>query len=271
MMAADRRGIGLEGKNVVALGVAEESSLAWLSPTELGSTAHMFFVGYQQKFSAACVCCCYTTVDWKATAATCGTTIRSCVCHRVCAERLAEPSPATSAEAFCQGLTISAHSLSKTVGFAKPCLPAPAWKPLESAVRHLALQPGLEEIRVNTVSPGPIKTQAVTRIDGAFLRNAEALEWRHTRAFEKAVEMAHAEDHPDASAGASGVRRHFQGLAARRCAIEEGVSKEDVADSALFLGNDYSRPIAGQAIHLSDEPCPDRSVPAAPSRARCRD
>ena len=29
MMAADHRGMGLEGKNVVVLGVADESSLAW--------------------------------------------------------------------------------------------------------------------------------------------------------------------------------------------------------------------------------------------------
>jgi len=73
-------------------------------------------------------------------------------------EPLAESASASSAEAFCQCLTISAHSLRKTVRFAKPCLPAPAWKPLESAVPYVALQLGLKKTGVNTVSPGLIET-----------------------------------------------------------------------------------------------------------------
>jgi NAD(P)-dependent dehydrogenase (short-subunit alcohol dehydrogenase family) len=85
---------------------------------------------------------------------------------------------------------------------------------------------------------------------GAFLRNPEALERQRARAFQEAIDMARAENHPDPLAVASAAWKHFQALAAKRCAIEETVSKEDVADSALFLGSDYSRKITGQVIHI---------------------
>ena len=117
---------------------------------------------------------------------------------------------------------------------------------LESAVRYLALELGRNKIRVNALSPGPIETVAATGIMGAFLRNPEALERQRARAFQEAIEMATAENHPDALAVASAAWKHFQDLVAKRCAIEETVSKEDVADSALFLGSDYSRKITGQ-------------------------
>ena len=85
---------------------------------------------------------------------------------------------------------------------------------------------------------------------GAFLRNPEALERQRARAFQEAIETARAENHPDPLAVASAAWKHFQDLCAKRCAIEETVSKEDVADSALFLGSDYSRKITGQIIHI---------------------
>jgi enoyl-[acyl-carrier-protein] reductase (NADH) len=184
-----------------------------------------------------------------------------------------EPASHCSAEAFCQSLTISAHSLCKTVRFAKPNLKE--WgsvitltyqaseraeasyglmgvskSALESAVRYLALELGTQKIRVNALSPGPIETVAATGIMGAFLRNPEALERQRARAFQEAIHMAQAENHPDPLAVASAAWKHFQALAAKRCAIEETVSKEDVADSALFLGSDYSRKITGQIIHI---------------------
>src|SRR5580692_7387776 len=50
MMAADRRGMGLEGKNVVVLGVADESSLAWAIAKRFAEHGARVFIGYQQKF-----------------------------------------------------------------------------------------------------------------------------------------------------------------------------------------------------------------------------
>ena len=50
MMAADRRGMGLEGKNVVVLGVADESSLAWAIAKRFAEHGAHVFIGYQQKF-----------------------------------------------------------------------------------------------------------------------------------------------------------------------------------------------------------------------------
>jgi enoyl-[acyl-carrier-protein] reductase (NADH) len=188
-------------------------------------------------------------------------------------ELFTEPASSCSAEAFCQSLTVSAHSLCKTVRFAKPNLKE--WgsvitltyqaseraeasyglmgvskSALESAMRYLALELGPKKVRVNALSPGPIETVAATGIMGAFLRNPEALERQRARAFQEAIEMARAENHPDPLAVASAAWKHFQELAAKRCAIEETVSKEDVADSALFLGSDYSRKITGQIIHI---------------------
>ena len=181
--------------------------------------------------------------------------------------------PIAAAEAFCQSLTISAHSLCKTVKFAKPSLRE--WgsvitltyqaseraeasyglmgvskSALESAVRYLALELGGRKMRVNAVSPGPIETVAATGIMGAFLRNPEALG--------APARPRLSGGHPDGPGGrpsrpfavASAAWKHFQDSAAKRCAIEETVSKEDVADSALFLGSDYSRKITGQVIHI---------------------
>ena len=49
-MAAEHRGMGLEGKNVVVLGVADESSLAWAIAKRFAEHGAHVFIGYQQKF-----------------------------------------------------------------------------------------------------------------------------------------------------------------------------------------------------------------------------
>ena len=49
-MASDHRGMGLEGKNVVVLGVADESSLAWAIAKRFAEHGAHVFIGYQQKF-----------------------------------------------------------------------------------------------------------------------------------------------------------------------------------------------------------------------------
>src|ERR1700691_6629272 len=49
-MPSDHRGMGLEGKNVVVLGVADESSLAWAIAKRFAEHGAHVFIGYQQKF-----------------------------------------------------------------------------------------------------------------------------------------------------------------------------------------------------------------------------
>lgn len=289
MTAADHRGMGLEGKNVVVLGVADESSLAWAIAKRFAEHGAQVFIGYQQKFFSRVRllllhnpgmqgdrCDVLNDAELTNFFARFQSNPIDVLVHAIAFapnELFTEPASACSAEAFCQSMTISAHSLCKTVRFAKPHLKE--WgsvitltyqaseraeasyglmgvskSALESAVRYLALELGRNKIRVNALSPGPIETVAATGIMGAFLRNPGALEAQRARAFEEAIHMATAENHPDPLAVASAAWKHFQGLVAKRCAIEETVTKEDVADSALFLGSDYSRKITGQLIHI---------------------
>jgi enoyl-[acyl-carrier protein] reductase I len=288
-MAADHRGMGLEGKNVVVLGVADESSLAWAIAKRFAEHGARVFIGYQQKFFSRVRLLlmhnpgvqgdrCDILNDEELTNffARFQSNPIEVLVHAIAFapnELFTEPASACSAEAFCQSLTVSAHSLCKTVRFAKPHLKE--WgsvitltyqaseraeasyglmgvskSALESAVRYLALELGQKKVRVNALSPGPIETVAATGIMGAFLRNPDALQRQRARAFEEAIRIARAENHPDPLAVASAAWKHFQDLCAKRCAIEETVSKEDVADSALFLGSDYSRKITGQIIHI---------------------
>jgi enoyl-[acyl-carrier protein] reductase I len=286
---AEQRGMGLEGKNVVVLGVADESSLAWAIAKRFAEHGAHVFIGYQQKFFSRVRLLllqnpgvqgdrCDVLNDSELTNffARFAANPIDVLVHAIAFapnELFTEPASNCSAEAFCQSLTISAHSLCKAVRFAKASLRE--WgsvitltyqaseraeasyglmgvskSALESAVRYLALELGANKVRVNALSPGPIETVAATGIMGAFLRNPEALDRQRARVFQLAIEKARAENHPDALATASAAWKHFQDLAAHRCAIEETVSKEDVADSALFLGSDYSRKITGQVIHI---------------------
>jgi len=281
--------MGLEGKNVVVLGVADESSLAWAIAKRFAEHGAHVCIGYQQKFFSRVRLLllqnpavegdrCDVLNDGELTNffARFAANPIDVLVHAIAYapnELFTQPASDASAEAFCQSLTVSAHSLCKVVRFAKPHLRE--WgsvitltyqaseraeasygmmgvskSALESTVRYLALELGRMRVRVNALSPGPIETVAATGIMGAFLRDPAALERQRARSFQAAIGTARAENHPDALAVASAAWKHFQKLAAERCAIEEMVTKEDVADSALFLGSDYSRKITGQVIHV---------------------
>lgn len=289
MMASDHRGMGLEGKNVVVLGVADESSLAWAISKRFGEHGANVFIGYQQKFFSRVRRLlldnpgiqgdrCDVLLDEEVTNffGKFRNNPVDVLVHGIAfapGEMFTAPPSETSAEGFCQSLTISAHSLCKVVRFAKPSmrdwgsvitltyqaseraeasygLMGVAKAALESAVRYLALELGCRKIRVNAISAGPVETVAATGIMGAFLRNPEALDRQRARVFQQAIEMARAEGYPDDLALSKGAWKHFQEILAKRCAIEELVSKEDVADCALFLGSEYSRKITGQVVHV---------------------
>jgi enoyl-[acyl-carrier protein] reductase I len=281
--------MGLEGKNVVVLGVADESSLAWAIAKRFAEHGAHVFIGYQQKFFSRVRLLllenpavkgdrCDVLKDDEVTnffAKFQGNPIDVLV-HAIAfapSEMFTDPPSDTTAEAFSQSLNISAHSLCKAVKFAKPSLRdwgsvitltyqaseraeasyglmGVAKSALESAVRYLALELGGRKIRVNAVSAGPVETVAATGIMAAFLRNPQALDRQRARVFQAAIDMARAEGAPDDLALAKSAWKHFQEIVAQRCAIEECISKEDVADCALFLASDYSRKITGQIVHV---------------------
>ena len=82
---------------------------------------------------------------------------------------------------------------------------------LESTSRYLAYDLGPKNIRVNVVSPGPIKTLSASGIDD----------------FSKMLE-------------------HFKNTVPLR----KNVSAEEVADTCVFLFSDYSRAITGELIYV---------------------
>jgi len=281
--------MGLEGKNVVVLGVADESSLAWAIAKRFAEHGAHVFIGYQQKFFSRVRLLllenpavkgdrCDVLKDEEVTNffAKFESNPIDVLVHAIAfapTELFTEPPSDTTAEAFSQSLNISAHSLCKAVKFAKPSLRdwgsvitltyqaseraeasyglmGVAKSALESAVRYLALELGGRKIRVNAVSAGPVETVAATGIMAAFLRNPQALDRQRARVFQAAIDMARAEGAPDDLALAKSAWKHFQEIVAQRCAIEECISKEDVADCALFLASDYSRKITGQIVHV---------------------
>jgi enoyl-[acyl-carrier protein] reductase I len=281
--------MGLEGKTVVVLGVADESSLAWAIAKRFAEHGAHVFIGYQQKFFSRVRLLllenpavkgdrCDVLKDEEVTSffAKFQSNPIDVLVHAIAfapSEMFTDPPSDTTAEAFSQSLNISAHSLCKAVKFAKPSLRdwgsvitltyqaseraeasyglmGVAKSALESAVRYLALELGGRKIRVNAVSAGPVETVAATGIMAAFLRNPEALDRQRARVFQAAIDMARAEGAPDDLALAKSAWKHFQEIVAQRCAIEECISKEDVADCALFLASDYSRKITGQIVHV---------------------
>jgi enoyl-[acyl-carrier protein] reductase I len=281
--------MGLEGKNVVVLGVADESSLAWAIAKRFAEHGAHVFIGYQQKFFSRVRLLllenpavkgdrCDVLKDEEVTSffAKFQSNPIDVLVHAIAfapSEMFTDPPSDTTAEAFSQSLNISAHSLCKAVKFAKPSLRdwgsvitltyqaseraeasyglmGVAKSALESAVRYLALELGGRKIRVNAVSAGPVETVAATGIMAAFLRNPQALDRQRARVFQAAIDMARAEGAPDDLALAKSAWKHFQEIVAQRCAIEECISKEDVADCALFLASDYSRKITGQIVHV---------------------
>ena len=82
---------------------------------------------------------------------------------------------------------------------------------LESSARYLAYDLGNKNIRVNVVSPGPIKTLSASGIDD----------------FSKMLE-------------------HFRTVAP----LKKNVSAEEVADTCVFLFSDLSRAITGELIYV---------------------
>lgn len=186
------------------------------------------------------------------------------------------PSEVT-AEGITQAMAISAHSLPVVVHYAKTRLAEwssivamsfqaaqRAWplygmmgvtkSALEGMVRYLSLELGERKVRVNAISPGPVETLAALGIIIAFSRDSAALEQHQGRVLYDSIESVTREQpglrDSDEMTWARLVWNRVQHALARHCPLPELVSKEDVANCALFLGSDLSRKITGQVIQV---------------------
>jgi enoyl-[acyl-carrier protein] reductase I len=210
--------VNVAGKNVVVLGVGDESSIAWTIARAFADREARVHIGYQQRFfsrvrlllrdfPAIQGARCDVLQDAELTAFF--DRFRDdpidVLVHSIAygpPEAFTEEPSAVSREALAQTLEVSASSLATVVRYAKPNLRewssvitltfqassramplygmmGVAKATLESLVRYLALELGGRRVRVNAISAGAIQTVAATGEVLAFMRNPEAL--RHTR------------------------------------------------------------------------------------------
>jgi enoyl-[acyl-carrier protein] reductase I len=283
-------GFGLEGRRVAVLGVADGSSIAWGIATAFAAEGASVTVGYQQRFFSRVRlllrewpgiegerCDVLSDGELETFFSRFDTSGLDVVVHAVAFGPpevfTAQPSN-VSDEAFAETLAVSAHSLARVVRFAAPRLRESASvitlsfqaaelavppyglmgvakSALESLVRYLAVELGERRIRVNVISPGPIETLAALGEVLAFAHDAEATaRQRGTLVSEAIAQMRESADGGDELMRATVAWREVQRGFARRCAIPDLVTKEDVAGCALFLASDHARLITGQVIHV---------------------
>jgi enoyl-[acyl-carrier protein] reductase I len=82
---------------------------------------------------------------------------------------------------------------------------------LENIVRYLAVDLGPQGIRVNTLSPGPIKTLAASGVPGFRMMLSRSQQINPSR---------------------------------------ELVTQEDVGNVAVFMASDWSKQITGETVHI---------------------
>jgi enoyl-[acyl-carrier protein] reductase I len=283
--------MNLQDKNVVVLGVADETSIAWAIARAFAAHGARVWIGYQQKFYSRVRvllrqhpgidgqrCDVTDPEELQAFFARFADVPIDVLVHAIAFASpglFTRPPSEAEPEAFGQSQHISAFSLATIVRHAKPHLRpwgsvitlsfqaseraepmyglmGVAKSALESLVRYLAIELGALKVRVNAISPGPIETPAAMGILMAFLGEPEKLASLRNDIALEALEAARRElgDEGDEVDIATAAWKHVQRAFAARSAIEEGISAEDVADCALFLGSDYSRKITGQVVRV---------------------
>jgi enoyl-[acyl-carrier protein] reductase I len=281
----------LDGKVAAVLGVADESSIAWAIADTLARHGARVHIGYQQRFFSRVRLLlrerpeivgnrCDVLDEGELTAffeqfENEGLDVLVHAIAHGAPETFTSPPSAVSSEAFATTLGISAHSLARVAGAAKPRLRewgsvialtfqasdrampmygtmGVAKSALESLVRYLAVELGAQKVRVNAISPGPIETLAALGIMLSFARDPDARANLRGGLIEEAMASAAAQGHDvaDDAAYASAVWRQVEDAFARRSPIDDTVTNEDVAGCALFLAGDYSRKITGQVVHV---------------------
>jgi len=283
--------LGLAGKNVVVLGVADEASIAWGIALAYADRGARVTIGYQQKFFSRVRLLLKQRFD--ISGARCDVLNPDeltsffapfqqpgidVLVHSIAyapPEAFTRDPSQVSTEAADQTVDVSALSLLRVVRVAKPALRpwgsvmamtfqaanrafppygmmGVAKSTLESIIRYLSLELGKNRIRVNAISPGPIETlaaygevlavssdpRAIENIRGNLIKDVIAAGAEVEGLQDRSIEWVRA------------LENHLRQAFAARCAIEETVSKEDVAGCALFLGSGLSTKITGQVIHV---------------------
>jgi enoyl-[acyl-carrier protein] reductase I len=243
--------INLQGRHALIFGVASEQSIAWAIAKHLHAAGARISLGYQQRFKSRILQLVksneipipfYERCDLTSPEETAAFFEKvegpiDIVVHSIAyshpdsfSKRISD----VSSEEFATTLAASAYSLLPTVRAAKPKmtrggsvmtlsylggqrvvsnykLMGIAKAALEATVRELANDVGPDNIRVNAISAGAIKTLAASQI-----------------------------------AGFDDMMKVYEGVAPLR----RSVSQDDVADLATFLGSDMSRNITGQTIFV---------------------
>ena len=281
-------GFGLEGRRAAVLGVADGSSIAWAIATALADEGALVTVGYQQRFFSRVRlllrqrpaiegerCDVLSDAELESFFSRFDEAGLDVVVHAVefaAPEVITAPPSDVSDEAFAETVAVSAQSLARVIRFAGPRLRESgsvitlsfqaseravplygllgvAKSALESLVRYLAVELGERRIRVNAISPGPLETLAAIGVILAFSRDPDAVARQRGAIERKALEHVRG-DAGDEITRATVAWDELRDGFARRSAIPDVVTKEDVAGCALFLASDHARMITGQVIHV---------------------
>jgi len=295
--------MNLSNKTAVVLGVADRSSIAWAIADRFQQYGAKVYIGYQQKFFArvrllllehpnveGARCDVMNDEEMNAFFGRFQTQpidiLVHCLAYGPPDVFTSKPSEVRG-DSFAQTLAISAHSLLRVAGFAKPYLRqwasvmtltyqassqaqpfygmmGVAKSTLESCVRYLATELGPQRVRVNAISPGPIETPAALGEVLAFLRDPSALDTEAGKVFKVFIDrmredpaLAEADEVTRARAIWAKVQERFT----KESALPEIVTQEDVADAALFLASDLSRKISGQVLHIDGGMSSSRMMP----------
>jgi len=214
-MEAREDRLGLAGKSVVVLGVADESSIAWGIAGAFAAHGARVTIGYQQRFFSRVRLLLkqYPNVSGFRCDVLKEEELTSffepfrdggidVLVHSIAyapPEAFTRDASEVGMEALAQTVDITALSLLRVIRFAKPGLrpwssvvamsfqaATRAFPPygmmgvaksaLESIVRYLAIELGKDRIRVNAISPGPVETLAAYGEILAISTNPEAVE-----------------------------------------------------------------------------------------------
>jgi enoyl-[acyl-carrier protein] reductase I len=245
------RMLNLQGKHALIFGVASEESIAWAVAKKLHQAGARISLAYQQRFKSRILQlvksgevpvayyerCDVTNPEevsnfFARLEAPVDTLVHSIA--YASPDTFAKPISDITQEEFQTALTASAYSLIPVVKAALPKmtrgasvmtmtylggqrvvanykLMGIAKAALEATVRELAANVGPQDVRVNAISAGPIKTLAASQI-----------------------------------AGFSDMYRVYEAVAPLR----RGITQEDVGNLALFLASDLSRNISGQTLFV---------------------
>lgn len=243
--------INLQGRHALIFGVASEQSIAWAIAKRLHSAGARISLGYQQRFKSRILqlvksneipISFYERCDATSAEETAAFFEKvegpiDILVHSIAyahPDTLAKRVSETTMDEFATTMAASAYSLMPLVRAAAPKMTRGgsvmtlsylggqrvvsnykimgiAKAALEATTRELAADVGKDNIRVNAISAGPIKTLAASQIPGF-----------------------------------DDMMRVYEAVAPMR----RSITQDDVADLAAFLGSDLSKNITGQTLFV---------------------